>query len=427
MQKNIDSSKSNLSIQNKSLQKCKEAYSGKFPLPVAYDELLIFNLNKKLNQKEIAVSSLSELKINSDIIKDYKSLGDLYNDFRVLKTKRNAIYSGKSVKDDCQELQKQFNDKNKSLASLKTAVDKENEIKNKHIKLFKKLSESLLTKVKQSGLQNVEELNIYLLPQHEYERINNKKNEIIVLETELNTKINSLFKTINKGQKNDAFPDLTTEQLNKLIEDSTVELKKISTQKSEIDAKLKIDIENCKRIEKKQEENKVLNAKVEKWKKLNSFIGDANGNNFANFAQGLTLQNLLVYANNRIKKLTDRYLIMMPENDGPLRVVDQFQGNIIRSVTTLSGGETFLVSLALALSLSDMASRTVAIDCLFIDEGFSSLDQQTQIEAMNTLDSLQSESQKTIGVISHVTSLKERINVQIKLQKNAQGYSKLIL
>ena len=154
-------------------------------------------------------------------------------------------------------------------------------------------------------------------------------------------------------------------------------------------------------------------------------IGDATGNKFANFAQGLTLKNLLVYANQRLRNLSDRYQLTMPKEEGSLLVIDNYQGDSIRSIKTLSGGETFLISLALALSLSDMASKNVALGCLFIDEGFGTLDSDTLELAMTTLETLQSESQKAVGVISHVEALKERIDVQIKLKMNAQGHSEI--
>jgi len=190
-------------------------------------------------------------------------------------------------------------------------------------------------------------------------------------------------------------------------------------------SQLKRDDEDKEKIKSKEGKITKLNEEVEKWSLMNNLIGDATGNKFANFSQGLTLQNLLVYTNKRLLNLTDRYLIDKPAADGTLKVIDQYQGNTHRSVSTLSGGETFLISLALALSLSDMASKNVALDCLFIDEGFGTLDQETLDIAMNTLEKLQSESQKTVGVISHVEALKERINVQIVLEKDPQGYSKI--
>jgi exonuclease SbcC len=167
-------------------------------------------------------------------------------------------------------------------------------------------------------------------------------------------------------------------------------------------------------------------AATHKWALLDKLIGDATGNKYAHFAQELTLRNLIAIANRRLDDLTDRYLIAPPDdNDDYLRVVDRYQGNITRSVTTLSGGETFLISLALALSLSDLASQNVRLESLFIDEGFGTLDADTLDIALSTLEKMQDQSQKTIGIISHVEALKERIHTQIVLHKNANGVSTL--
>jgi exonuclease SbcC len=117
----------------------------------------------------------------------------------------------------------------------------------------------------------------------------------------------------------------------------------------------------------------------------------------------------------------------MPEKleDDDLRVEDGYMGNEVRTVRSLSGGETFVLSLALALGLSDLASKDIRIDSLFVDEGFGSLDPDTLEEAMSTLEQLQSESNKTVGIISHVESLKERIYTQIRLTKSNSGFSTL--
>jgi exonuclease SbcC len=158
---------------------------------------------------------------------------------------------------------------------------------------------------------------------------------------------------------------------------------------------------------------------------LNKYIGDAEGSKFAKFAQNLSLQHLISEANKRLTKLTDRYLLLHTDIEQDLRISDLYQGGTGRSVKTLSGGETFIVSLALALSLSDMASQNVRLDSLFIDEGFGTLDHETLETALATLEKLQSESNRTIGIISHVESLKERITTQIRVLRNAHGYSTL--
>ena len=166
-----------------------------------------------------------------------------------------------------------------------------------------------------------------------------------------------------------------------------------------------------------------------KWELLCKYIGDAQGKSFSTFAQGLTLKKLIALANERLRRLNDRYLLDIPfeEEDDDLIIVDTYLGEERRSVRTLSGGETFIVSLALALALSDLASKNVKIESLYIDEGFGSLDPEALDVAISTLEQLQVESNKTIGIISHVDSLKERIETQIQLEKDSSGFSKIII
>ena len=151
------------------------------------------------------------------------------------------------------------------------------------------------------------------------------------------------------------------------------------------------------------------------------------GKQYANFAQELTMQQIILLANRRLSALSDRYVLVSPGEEGrsDLFVRDLYLGGMERSVKTLSGGETFILSLALALSLSDLASRNVKLDCLFIDEGFGTLDGDTLDVVISTLERLQEESEKTIAIISHVDSLKERINSQIRLIRDSSGLSNL--
>lgn len=172
-------------------------------------------------------------------------------------------------------------------------------------------------------------------------------------------------------------------------------------------------------------ERKQLLDAIRPWEMLNKLIGDATGNKFNNKAQELTLQHLLILANQRMKHLHSRYVLLEPGGDDDLRVADGYMGGEVRTVRSLSGGETFVLSLALALGLSDLASRDIKIESLFVDEGFGSLDPETLEEAMSTLEQLQNESNKMVGIISHVESLKERIYTQIRLEKGNSGFSTL--
>lgn len=159
---------------------------------------------------------------------------------------------------------------------------------------------------------------------------------------------------------------------------------------------------------------------------LHSLIGSQKGDKFRRFAQGLTLDHLVYLANRQLDRLHGRYLLQRKATEAlELQVIDTWQGDSVRDTKTLSGGEGFLVSLALALALSDLVSHKTRIESLFLDEGFGTLDNETLDTALNALDSLNA-SGKMIGVISHIEAMKERIPVQIKVKKmNGLGISRL--
>jgi DNA repair protein SbcC/Rad50 len=164
-----------------------------------------------------------------------------------------------------------------------------------------------------------------------------------------------------------------------------------------------------------------------RWERLSSLIGSATGNVFARFAQGLTLERLVAMANRHLAQLSPRYAMRRAQavvDDLELEIIDHYQGDVTRPMRSLSGGESFLASLALAIGLSEMASGRTAIESLFIDEGFGSLDPATLEIALAALEGLQTDG-KTIGVISHVDAMKERISTQIQVHKRAGGRSTL--
>lgn len=152
---------------------------------------------------------------------------------------------------------------------------------------------------------------------------------------------------------------------------------------------------------------------------LNGLIGSSDGARFRRYAQSVTLDHLVWLANRHLVTLHGRYQLGRQKGEGLfLEVIDRWQGDITRDTKTLSGGESFLVSLALAVSLSELVSHKTSIDSLFLDEGFGTLDSETLDVALDALDRLNSTG-KTIGVISHVEALKERIPVQLQVNKHA--------
>jgi DNA repair protein SbcC/Rad50 len=161
----------------------------------------------------------------------------------------------------------------------------------------------------------------------------------------------------------------------------------------------------------------------ERWNLLHELIGSADGKKYRNFAQGLTFEMMIGHANRQLQKMTDRYLLLRDEGQPlELNVIDNYQAGEIRSTKNLSGGESFIVSLALALGLSRMASRNVRVDSLFLDEGFGTLDDDALETALETLAGLRQDG-KLIGVISHVPALKERIATRIRVIPQTGGRS----
>lgn len=169
-------------------------------------------------------------------------------------------------------------------------------------------------------------------------------------------------------------------------------------------------------------------AELDLWERLNGLIGSRDGDKFRTFAQGLTLDRLVLLANAHLHRLDGgRYALQRGDSGLALQVADSWQADVLRDTRTLSGGESFLVSLALALGLSDLVSHRTRIDSFFLDEGFGSLDPDALDLALDALDSLNAEG-KLIGVISHVEAVKERIPVQIKVRKTrGLGHSSVSL
>ncbi len=164
---------------------------------------------------------------------------------------------------------------------------------------------------------------------------------------------------------------------------------------------------------------------LREWEELHALVGSADGSKFQRFVQGLTFEMLVAQANRQLQRMTDRYLLLQdPERPLEFSVCDSYQGGEIRSSKNLSGGESFLVSLALALGLSRMIGGESRVESLFLDEGFGSLDEETLEVALQALGELQG-SCRLVGVISHVGALAERVSNQIRVIPMSGGRSRL--
>jgi len=202
-------------------------------------------------------------------------------------------------------------------------------------------------------------------------------------------------------------------------------LKEKRRQLAELKSRLAGNDAAKKRAEEKKTIIETQELECNRWEKLHGLIGSADGKKYRNFAQGLTFELLLSHANRQLAKLSDRYLLIQ-DKELPLamNVIDCYQADEIRPVKNLSGGESFIASLALALGLSKMSSRKVRVDSLFLDEGFGTLDDDSLETALETVSGLRQDG-KLIGVISHLPQLKECISTRITVTPLYGGKSTL--
>lgn len=207
-------------------------------------------------------------------------------------------------------------------------------------------------------------------------------------------------------------------QQKKQLQEHSEQIGKLMQQKSNHEAQL----EKATALNQKINDQRLIYAR---WDTIKKVVGAADGKDFRATAQAITLDHLVLLANQHIKQLSDRYVIQknnsgLKDKELELEIVDLHQADVVRPMKSLSGGESFLISLALALGLSDLASKNRPINSLFIDEGFGSLSPDALEMAINTFENLQ-EQGKIIGIISHVDALKERIPAQIQVSKKGNS------
>ena len=214
------------------------------------------------------------------------------------------------------------------------------------------------------------------------------------------------------------------EQLPEIIKKQQEENLNTERALSTMEARLLQQAKNKLTVEQIAKELAEKQTVAERWAKLNKLIGSADGAKFKVIAQSYTLNLLLLHANQHLSYLSKRYKLQQVPDTLALQVIDCDMCDEIRTVYSLSGGESFLISLALALGLSSLSSNNLKVESLFIDEGFGSLDAESLRTAMEALEQLQMQGRK-IGVISHVQEMSERISVQVQVHKKVNGKSVL--
>ncbi len=257
--------------------------------------------------------------------------------------------------------------------------------------------------------------------QQERETIKTIEDTVQNSKTVLNDRVKTLLQHRNNGN-----PQLTEPELLQQSEDLKLQFNEITARSTEIDLLAKQDTERKIALGESLVQLEAKRKIWENWQKLNDLLGSADGKKFRQIAQEYTLDHLLGYANAQLCNLSNRYLLSRIPSTLALQVTDKDMGDEIRSVHSLSGGESFLVSLSLALGLASLSTSRMSVESLFIDEGFGSLDPQTLTIAMDALERLQNQGRK-VGVISHVQEMTERIPTRINVKKLTNGKSKVMV
>ncbi|WP_349913324.1 AAA family ATPase [Acinetobacter pittii] len=217
-------------------------------------------------------------------------------------------------------------------------------------------------------------------------------------------------------------PDIKYEKLISLIQDNITELKAHLEVRDQLKLKLEIHQQNLAKQQRYAEQIQNIQQEEHRWSKISSLMGDREGKKFRDYAQQYHLDILVEHANQQLAMLSQRYTLKRLDQSLSLAIIDHDMDGETRSVASLSGGESFLTALALSLAIANMASGSMKIESLFIDEGFGTLDASSLHMVMNALDQLQNQGRQVI-LISHIQEMHERIPVQIQVKPLGAGAS----
>ncbi|MFY9079915.1 AAA family ATPase [Aliarcobacter cryaerophilus] len=382
------------------------------------------------------------ISIESSLKTDAEQLSKISNETIELQTQSKAILDVSDLNIFEKEITAKFNaisEKYNSLSKELVNLNSKNESVNTQIIELNQKQINYNTKLQQTkqnfnkalvenSFTSKEEFEKAFLPKELREELFMKCRALEEKYTQIQTlKIDTAKKLSEQKELNLTSKELQT--LNDELKELQATIDELQKSIGSLEKELEINASNMKKHEDKIKELEKQKEAFKVWIKLNEMIGSSSGDKFAKFAQGITLDQLIYLANKHLQILSPRYELQRSSDSSKLleiEIIDGFQGDAVRPVSTLSGGESFIVSLSLALGLSALASQKISIDSLFLDEGFGTLDSDSLELALNALNQLQS-SGKMVGVISHVEALKERIPLQIRVMPKGDGTSVLDL
>ncbi len=395
-------------------------------------------IENKNNLLTVDIKSLEAIiQAHSDALKEKREVQNKHkNELEKLIAERQKLYGKKNPDREEKRSEEQLNKVEKfrdatresrdqirqQLNDLKTRIRTFKENISKRRPELDDLEPSFITNCKKAGFENELKFLSCRLSLDERDNLNQLAKELDDKQADIETRKKDRKNRLSQetAKKITALP---LDNLKKELAGFRETLNKIAEEIGAKKQKLK-DNEDAK--SKFQEQRLLIEARKKecaKWDLLHSLIGSADGKKYRNFAQGLTFELMVSHANRQLEKMTDRYLLVRDDKQPlELSVIDSYQAGEIRSTKNLSGGESFIVSLSLALGLSKMASQNVRVDSLFLDEGFGTLDEGALEVALETLAGLQQDG-KLIGIISHVSALRERISTRINVQPISGGKS----
>lgn len=316
---------------------------------------------------------------------------------------------------------KKCNDIDERFASLEREIASELRLKRDFTKTLSRKTDELVNFIETSGISEDELRRLAATPPEEIESA--QKTQALLHEdlSKAEGAVESLSNQLTLLSKASPFPDgeeADIESVKKLKEEQTALIKEIHEQQAAIRQLLKNDEINNKTFADKLARLDSLNAEWLKWSQLNSMLGSADGTKFRKIAQSYVLEALVRGANKYMETLNPRFSLRVEPGTFIISVEDAYMGYASRPGSVISGGESFVVSLALALALSDMGER-LSVDTLFIDEGFGTLSAEYLDRAITTLERLYEKGGRRVGIISHVAELRERIPVQIRVSQKS--------
>ncbi|MCR6642406.1 MAG: hypothetical protein NVV82_26320 [Sporocytophaga sp.] len=403
-------------------------------------------LDRNRRDQEVLTSTIKGEESNrellaKEVIKKTKVASEFSQEYETLIEERKQLFDGrptdeieaqlKAAIDKAREELEQHKTKQEHLRNtITSSITKRDEVKLEILRLSDEIKEldSKITQwltsynANQNQLLAREEMEVLLtLP---YEWIETERKSLQQLNDSLlkaQTVLNGHKTALEKHQEH-PLSQRSMEAVIELLTETRSMLQDTVREDTEAKFRLKHDANNRKKVGALLEQITVKEKVVDNWAKLNHVIGSADGKKFRQVAQEYTLDVLLEYTNVQLDMLSKRYVLQRIPGSLGLQVIDQDMGKEVRTVNSLSGGESFLVSLALALGLASLSSSRMQVESLFIDEGFGSLDPNTLNIAMDALERLHNQGRK-VGVISHVQEMTERIPVQIKVSKQQSGRS----